>query len=474
MYNREINIINSFSKMFSISLLIIFFLVFSEDFIRMNFQSFGIKTYLLKDAVVLFIYLLFFILFIDYPHILKITKNVKNLLFYILTLVFIYVCASFTNFKSFELILLGVRVDLFYWLITFSIIVAYNHKKFVNIFFYILLIFLLINFTVSTIQLMLPEFLKNVPGFYGIYDINKVERIATFHKTEWEYLYGIFTDVGKLNSNLYNIFIWFLIFYFIFEKIKFNTLILFNLLILMVLFFSGKRVYFIFCLFFFLFFSLFIIYIKQKVKLVSKEYKYVSELNKSIWVLLCIFTLVFLFVSVINLDTILFYYKYIEYSLTTQINERFFGSEEQFGLFYEVKKLLNSGSLIFGEGIGLSTSGNQYIIDQNSILNGYEYGPTKLVYELGILGLLQFILFWSIIFFIDFNSLYKIESSLRIRLCIMTITYYHISFFMTVLLGHHYWDDTQNQIHFWAITGTQIFIYNKYSNNNNYQNKILI
>ena len=90
MHNREISIINSFSKMFSISLLIIFFLVFSEDFIRMNFQSFGIKTYLLKDAVVLFMYLLFIILFIDYPYMLKITKHVRNMLFYILTLVYLH------------------------------------------------------------------------------------------------------------------------------------------------------------------------------------------------------------------------------------------------------------------------------------------------------------------------------------------------------------------------------------------------
>ena len=141
---------------------------------------------------------------------------------------------------------------------------------------------------------------------------------------------------------------------------------------------------------------------------------------------------------------------------------------------HELNNLKQTNSLLYGKGIGLSTSGNQYILDPKTISSGYEYGPLKLIYELGILGILQFILFWFIIFMIDFRSIYNIKMPIRIRLGVIVISYYHLSFFITFLLGHQYWDDAQNQIHFWAITGTQIFIFNNFYNKKNTRSEILI
>ena len=264
-YKTE-NIRNLFSKFFSASVCLIFFLIFLEDFIRMNLGSFGVLTYILKDIIILFLYILFISLIFNYSNLLNITENVRNILFYIVVLSLFYICSSLINFNNLELIFLGIRVDLFYWLIGIAIIIAYENEKFSKNFCNILLLFLFVNVFISLTQLMFPEFLKNIPGFYGIYEINKVERIATFHKTEWNYLYGIFTDVGKLNSNLYNIFIWLLIFFLSFKKIKFSTLSFIIILILIVLFFSGKRIYFIFCSFFLIIISFYVYFLKKKIK----------------------------------------------------------------------------------------------------------------------------------------------------------------------------------------------------------------
>ncbi len=471
-YKRE-NIINLLSKFFSISVCLIFFLIFSEDFIRMNLDFFGVLTYIFKDIIVLFLYILFISLFINHSNLFKVTENVKNILFYIVILSLIYAGSFIINFNSFELFFLGIRVDLFYWIIGISIIIAYKNKEFQKIFSSILLFFLFINISISLMQLIFPEILKNTPGFSGIYEINEVERIATFHKTEWNYLYGIFTDVGKLNSNLYNIFIWLFVFFITFQNIKFRTLSISIILILIVLFFSGKRIYFIFSSFFLIFISCYVYYLKNKVK-GNNKYTFLNFLSKKIFISMGYLFVIIVFLFVFKFENISFYYNYIEYSLTNQISERFFNSSENFGFLHELNKLSNSNSLLYGKGVGLSTSGNQYILDPKTISSGYEYGPLKLVYELGILGIIQYILFWGIIFMIDFRSIYNIKTSVRIRLGVIVISYYHLSFFITFLLGHHYWDDAQNQIHFWALTGTQIFILNHYHYKKNDRSEILI
>ena len=53
--------------------------------------------------------------------------------------------------------------------------------------------------------------------------------------------------------------------------------------------------------------------------------------------------------------------------------------------------MLNNSSYIIGNGIGLSTSGKQYL-DPNFESLSFEYGPTKMWYELGLLGFFQFIM----------------------------------------------------------------------------------
>ncbi len=467
------NIRNLFSKFFSASVCLIFFLIFLEDFIRMNLGSIGVFTYILKDIIILFLYILFISLIFNYSNLLNITENVRNILFYIVVLSLFYICSSLINFNNLELIFLGIRVDLFYWLIGIAIIIAYENEKFYKNFCNILLLFLFVNVFISLTQLMFPEFLKNIPGFYGIYEINKVERIATFHKTEWNYLYGIFTDVGKLNSNLYNIFIWLLIFFLSFKKIKFSTLSFSIILILIVLFFSGKRIYFIFCSFFLILISFYVYFLKKKIK-EKNDYIFLNSLFKKIFISVgCLFLLT-IFLFIIKFENVAFYYNYIEYSITNQISERFFDASKNFGFVHELNNLKQTNSLLYGKGIGLSTSGNQYILDPKTISSGYEYGPLKLIYELGILGILQFILFWFIIFMIDFRSIYNIKMPIRIRLGVIVISYYHLSFFITFLLGHQYWDDAQNQIHFWAITGTQIFIFNNFYYKKNARSEILI
>ena len=456
--------------------LCVILVIFLEDFIRMNLDDLNIKIYLIKDFLILFGYFFIVIFFIlNYKH-LKLSYNVTSLMVYIFCVSVIFCVSTYFNFNSFSLIFLGIRTELFYWIFVLMIMFANQNRFFFSRLIKIIIFFVITNIIVAFLQFFDFSIIEDQRGFQGIYELLDVQRQSSFKvigepNVVWNYLYGTFTDVSKLNSNLYNSLIWLILFYILYNKLKLSTVLFLSFCIVITLFFSGKRIYLIFSLglILFLIISNFIIS-----KFIVKN---ISSLNKNIFSELIFFTsIIFCFLIVILFfyyETVLFYSKYIFYIFTNQVFERLLSYNDFKGLTYEINQMLKDSSYIIGNGIGLSTSGKQYI-DPNIESLGFEFGPTKMWYELGILGLFQFIMLWSIIFYLDFRAILKLRYFPQQCLGSLIIFYFHTTFFVSFIFGHHYWDDSQNQIHFWGLTGIQFFLINKYCTKKNNNTKILV
>jgi len=73
--------------------------------------------------------------------------------------------------------------------------------------------------------------------------------------------------------------------------------------------------------------------------------------------------------------------------------------------------------------------------------------------------MIQLSLLWGGLFVIDMMSIIRVKRQPRWLVASLIISLYHLSTLASFFVGHQYWDDVQLQIHFWLITGMQLYLW---------------
>ena len=147
-----------------------------------------------------------------------------SLFVYIFCVSIIFCISIYFNFNSISLIFLGIRTELFYWIFVLLIVFANQNSLFFSRLIKIIIFFVIINIIVAFLQFFDFSIIEDQRGFQGIYELRNVQRLSEFKGVRWDYLYGTFTDVSKLNSNLYNSLIWLILFSILHNKINIGTI----------------------------------------------------------------------------------------------------------------------------------------------------------------------------------------------------------------------------------------------------------
>ena len=167
------------------------------------------------------------------------------------------------------------------------------------------------------------------------------------------------------------------------------------------------------------------------------------------------------------------YVDFIGYAISHQVEERFFGDSDQYFWQAEVDRI-NQDLAVFGQGAGTSTMGVRYVVtDYEYASAGYrtvEHGPLKVWLEFGVLGLVQLFMLWGGLFAVDIMTLLRVKHRPRWFAASLLIGTYHLTTLASFFVGHQYWDDVQGQIHFWLITGLQLYLWRRGAVLNIYNN----
>ena len=398
----------------------------------------------------------------------QVYKEFRLLLWYVFITSLIYIY-SFIGHKIYVAWIVGFRAELFYIPLSLIVMSQLDNKKFILMFYRVLLFTALANCAVALIQFFLPNLLLEIPGFQGIKTHVVVSTVRSFNYDLINFLTGMFASADKLSRSLTSIGVLIFLIHLIFGVGKPRHVYIVAILILIVTLLSGKRLPFVI-------WSLIYLSIILTNLLVSrKKIYYINSAiitknmlrAKSYSYLNLIFIPVIILVAITLLENFHLYLDMILYLFTTEIQLRFLNGGGGDYFFQSEWQLIKSTGYFFGQGVGTNTIGVDYLLGtelrSTLKLHSVEHGPLAVLLEAGILGGIKIALLWIVVigrgtyhhFINDFPVNIKLASSIILLYQLFTLS----SFFV----AHSYWGDVQVQIYFWSIFGIQQYLLNRMS-----------
>ena len=223
----------------------------------------------------------------------------------------------------------------------------------------------------------------------------------------------MFSGVGKLTRNLFNIFFWLWLIHLVFNVGRIRTLFILSGLIGITLLISAKRLpilLWIACMFL----IPVVMHVAVSLTRNSQRWMYwerqsVKKIKSKLVALMILlvvgFILLFVFSSKMRL-----YADFVIYAVEHGIVERFFAAQNTSHNYFWNAELnrITPDLAVFGQGAGTSTQGLSYVLSKDEIVSaaylGFEHGPLKVWLEFGLLGLMQMFLLWGGLFFNGLNG----------------------------------------------------------------------
>ncbi len=455
-------------KKLGLFLILLLTLVFFEDFLRMTIPFGNAIWLLVKDLLLVCLYSVSLIYIIRLSVPLKVPSLTLPILAYLMFSLGIYIYSAFGHENvPYGLTLIGARGDMFYVPLAFFTILALNWEKFPKLLFNIIIFALLVNLLAACMQIIIPDITKNIPGLYGLNEEGLFsQKGRSYGYTLLDYLFGLFGTVAKFTRNILHMFVWVLVLHLAFKLGKQWPVLAILFFIGPILALSGKRLPALIWLMYVIYIPIIIIFMRTfwRVALIKKsvQNKFIVKLkNKIVFMLFTVFSLSVAYL--VFSENAQIYLEMFKYLITNEIQMRFL-SEDAKGYFFQAElNSIDHHEAIFGQGAGTSSIGAQYILSETEMLiagfKGVEHGPVKVWLEFGLLGLIQMAILLLGIIYIDLKVMRRALSSPRLFVASNMIFIYHISVFMSFFVGHSYWSDVQIQIHFWMLTGLQIWIF---------------
>lgn len=463
--SKPLNPLSNRAKVFGIFILVVLFLVFFEDFLRMVLPTGSALWLILKDCFLVLLYSIILSQTIVSTRNISFPRISVPLLIYFFILFPLYAYSIVAHESPLSLKLIAARSDLFYIPLVIVIMTAINWPQLPSLLFRLFFYVALINITVASFQFFTPDLLADLPGFSGLREEGlKLHEYRSFGENLIRNVFGIFSGNAKFTRNLLHIFIWLWLLHLIFHVGKFRNLFLLSALIGPILIISGKRLPAILWISFML--SLPVIMVLAQSLSRNKpwsNWRDFISIRKIQYTIVLAITLTVILVAIMYAysEKLRLYVDLITYAMTQEIQIRFFEGDANYFWQAEVNKI-GWKEAIFGQGAGTSSIGVKYIMtDTQYRLGGYltvEHGPLKVLVEFGLLGILQMLVLWTAIFYVDLRAFLKISFRPRWKAASLLIFIYHLSILASFFVGHSYWGDVQMQIHFWLITGVQLWL----------------
>tara|TARA_X000000950_G_scaffold281743_1_gene379119 strand:- start:1421 stop:2641 length:1221 start_codon:yes stop_codon:yes gene_type:complete len=364
------------------------------------------------------------------------------------------------------LALIGARGDLFYVPIAILMIYSLSTWGFHENLFRLVASMAILNIIVACAQIFLPDLTNSIPGLHGLDEEGIFsQKGRSFGNTILDYIYGIFGTVAKFTRNMLHIFIWIIVLHLVFRLGKQWQVLSILFIMGPILALSGKRLPALIWLLYVTYIPLVIFFASSLIgnKKTFKRFNedgMISLRNKFVFTFLMISISVTIFL-VLNQDFIIYAEMFL-YIVTNEIHLRFF-AENVAGYFFQAElNSIKAMEALFGQGAGTSSIGTQYVMSEADRLimdiHNVEHGPLKVWLEFGVLGLIQMAILALGIAYLDFQILKRTVNYPRLFVATNIISLYHFSVFLSFFVGHSYWSDVQIQIHFWMLTGLQIWI----------------
>ena len=451
-------------------LVVIISLVFFEDLLRSLFPIGSGGWLLLKDLLLLLLYGVFAMgTIFTFSSSVAVPRITGPLLAYFLATCLIYFYSVSGHQRHFGAAIIGARADLFYVPLVFAFFYASRWSRFPNILFSLFTWVAVVNSLVAWVQISFPEILDSVPGFSGLREEgHNLHESRSFHDGFIDYVFGMFSGVGKLTRNLFNIFIWLWLIHVVFNVGRVRTVLIMSGLIGIILLISSKRLPILLWIVFMLLIPI-VMHFAGYITRYSTQWKYRQscplrrikyKMVTAIILLILGMTFMFLFSAKMRL-----YADFVIYALEHGIAERFFARANTSHNYFWNAELnrITSNLAVFGQGAGTSTQGVHYVLTEDDFVSagyfGLEHGPLKVWLEFGLLGLMQMFLLWGGLFLMDLMVMIKVRHRARWLAASMLILIYHLCTLAMFFVGHQYWGDVQFQIHFWLITGLILWMW---------------
>ena len=395
---------------------------------------------------------------------------------YIFILFIIYFYTFISHNNSISLKLISARSEFLYIPLSLIIIQALKWNKFSVLLFKLFIVVLVLNISVSLLQFFASQLIEGVPGISGLREEGvKLHTWRSFGEQEITTIFGLFSGNGKFTRNLFHILIWIWLLHFIFKIGKFRNLIILSVFIGPILVISGKRLPALMWMFFMLSIPLIMLVSRiviDKIRVFDfKEFIFLKSVQYKVLALIFISFIFIVFLYGIS-EKAKLYVDLVSFVLTNEIEQRFFSENADYFWQAEINRV-DKYTAIFGQGAGTSSIGANYLNGNfnNSTNNliSVEHGPIKVLVEFGLLGFIQMVLLWGLIFFVDIVVINSLKNNPRWKAASFVILLYHLLILASFFNAHSYWSDVQMQVHFWLITGVQfwLFITNSKKLNNN-------
>jgi hypothetical protein len=464
---RRLNVpYRSLEKYVSSAVIGILFFVFFEDLFRMLMPTPGPVWLILKDLLISGLYMSLAARVLKNSTSAFLPRIAFPLVVYLFIGTLTYAFSIIVHQPNDLSFLVGVRADLFYVGLALVITVAARYPGFWRFLTLLLGAVAFFNIMIAFIQFFIPETLAGLNGFYGLNeDRITAHQTASFHDENINYLYGLFSDTGKLARNLFHIFIWLWLLHLICDIGRIEKIFIASLLIGFVLIVSAKRlpaILWITAMLLLPFMMSATAFFTKTPRKLNTQLSSVKKIGRVGLIIICL-GVAATTVSVGYSEKARLYAGYISYAVTHQIEERFIGTNDQYFWQSEVELIRHVG--ILGQGAGTSTMGKRYLVsEEESALRGHlevEHGPLKVWLELGLFGLLQHFVLWAGLFVIDFITVGQLRHKPRWFAASLFITFFHFTAAASFFVGHQYFGDSQGQVHFWLITGLQVILWQR-------------
>jgi len=456
---------NRLEKRLGILILVVLFLVFFEDFLRMVFSVGGTRWLLLKDSLLVGLYIGMLAWWAVASRIVSWPRVATPLVVYFFVTALVYSYSAIVHWNV-AVTMIGARVDMFYVPLALIMVYAVQWAQLPKVLFRLFVFVATINIGVSIVQFFFPEILANIPGFSGLREEGTVlHEYRSFHDLMISTIFGLFSGFGKLTRNLFHIFIWLWILHLVFDIGRIRWVFLLSILIGFILIVSGKRlppILWGFCMASIPVFTQVAYLLSRSASPLSHwgRWSVRSIRNKSGTLLVGVLFSAILMAGFSSKAQI--YVDMLSYVILHEVEERFMGDSDQYFWQAEVNKI-SQDKAVFGQGAGTSTMGIHYVMTEQEFASAgfrtVEHGPLKVWLELGLLGMIQLSLLWGGLFVIDMMSIIRVKRQPRWLVASLIISLYHLSTLASFFVGHQYWDDVQLQIHFWLITGMQLYLW---------------
>ncbi len=434
---------------------------------------FGSSLWLvLKDGFIALAYLYFILYYCIRQKSILLGREVVPVVAYFIFTLYVYCYAVIAHHNHIGLFLVGIRVDLFYVPLFLIALCAFQEEKIFDRLNKMFLIFLVLNTSAAVFQFLFPDTAKIIPGLGGLGEEGvNINKTASFTlsgvNNMMDYVTGLFGGVGKFSRNMFHIMFWFTLFFVISSSRNTLRLALVILLVGVCLILGIKRLpilifcYFLFALPVLLYFALRFTRRTADQDPVRQSVSRLKTTVSTTIISLCLLSAV----GIATTEKGLVYAKFIQFALTSNLEDRFLKIHEDRGWVSEQSKIARSEKAFYGQGPGTSTMGFANVMNMKDYSNngffGVEHGPLKVWLEFGVLGIIQFTVLWAGLFFLDIKTLFAVRKHLNLVAASLMISNYHLITFISFLVGHHYWDDSQGQIHFWLITGLQVLLWRR-------------